>query len=143
MNRTKFNVSKDTSTRTYNDVVFDSVLEMKYYRDVLCPLEKSGDVVEIEMQKPYELQPKFIHDNKLVRPINYVADFFVKYKDGHEEVIDTKGYPDQKALVKRKMFWYHYPDITYKWVCYSKIDGGWCDYEYVKKRRAERQRNKK
>lgn len=143
MNRTKFNVSKDITTRSYNGIVFDSILEMKYYRDVLCPLEKSGDVVHIEMQKPYELQPKFIHDNKTVQAIKYIADFFVKYKDGHEEVIDTKGYPDQKALIKRKLFWFNYPNILYKWICYSKIDGGWCDYEYVKKKRAERKRNKK
>lgn len=55
--RTKFNVDKDTSQRTYNDIVFDSIMEMKYYRDVLCPLMESGDVVNVELQKPYELQP--------------------------------------------------------------------------------------
>ena len=98
--KTKFNVDKDTSKRTYDGIVFDSVLEMKYYRDVLCPLVKSGDVVKYELQKPYELQPKFIHDNKTVQPIKYVADFFIVYKDGHEEVIDTKGCPDSVAIIK-------------------------------------------
>ena len=68
MGRTKFNVDKDTEKRTYDGIVFDSILEMKYYRDVLCPLVKSGDVVNYELQKPYELQPKFIHDNKTVQP---------------------------------------------------------------------------
>lgn len=138
----KFNVDSDTTQRTYNGIVFDSVLEMRYYRDVLCPLEKSGDVVYCELQKPYELQPKFVHDQKTVQPIKYVADFFVRYRDGHEEVIDTKGCPDQTAFLKRKLFWYKYPDVTYRWICYSKIDGGWCDYEFVKKQRAERKRNK-
>lgn len=142
LNRTKFNVDKDASSRTYNGIVFDSVLEMKYYRDVLCPLEKSGDVVKIEMQKPYELQPKFIHDNKTVRSITYVADFFVKYKDGHEEIIDTKGYPDQKALIKRKMFWYHYPDISYKWTTWIKKFGGWIDYEEYKRLKREEKKSK-
>ena len=59
-NRTKFNVTKDINKRTYDGIIFDSVLEMRYYRDVLCPLVKSGDVVHYELQKPYELQPKFI-----------------------------------------------------------------------------------
>lgn len=116
---------------------------MKYYRDVVCPLEESGDVVYCELQKPYELQPKFEHDNKTVKSITYVADFFIRYKDGHEEVIDTKGCPDQTAILKRKMFWYVYPDVTYRWVSFSKRDGGWIDYDVLKKKRAARKREKK
>ena len=89
--RSKFNVDKNTSKRTYNNITFDSILEMKYYRDVLCPLVESGDVVDYELQKPYELQPKFKHDGKTVQPIKYVADFFIVYKDGHEEVMLDKS----------------------------------------------------
>ena len=77
MNRTKFNVDKDISKRTYDGITFDSVLEMKYYRDVLCPLVESGDVVDYKLQKPYELQPKFMHDGKNVQPIKYVDAFFI------------------------------------------------------------------
>ena len=145
ISRTKFNVDKDVSKRTYDGIVFDSIMEMKYYRDVLCPLVESGDVVGFELQKPYELQPKFVHDNKNVNPITYVADFFIKYKDGSEVVVDTKGCPDSVSKLKRKMFWYHYPTVDYRWICYSLIDGGWCDYDYVKKQRAKRKkiRNKK
>ena len=140
INTSKFNVSDDKSKRTHNGILFDSVLEMKYYRDVLCPLEKSGDIVYCELQKVYELQPKFIHDNKTVQPVKYVADFFVRYKDGSEEVIDTKGYPDQVALLKRKLFWFIYPDINYIWICYVKKFGGWVDYDkYKKLKRAEKQ----
>lgn len=139
----KFNVDKDTQKRTYDNIVFDSVVEMKYYRDVVCPLVESGDIVYYELQKPYELQPEFIHDNKKVKAITYVADFYVEYRDGSSYVIDVKGCPDSVALLKRKLFWYVYPNINYRWVCYSKIDGGWCEYEYVKKKRAERKRDKK
>lgn len=147
MSRSKFNIDKNTEKRTCDGIVFDSIMEMKYYRDVLCPLVESGDVVTYELQKPYELQPKFTHDKKTVQPIRYVADFFIVYKDGHEEVIDTKGCPDSVSKIKRKMFWYLYPDITYKWICYSKIDGneennGWCDYEYVKEQRKKRKKDK-
>ena len=131
------------SNRTYDGIVFDSILEMKYYRDVLCPLVESGDVVRFELQKPYELQPKFKHDDKNVHPITYVADFFIVYKDGTEVVIDTKGCPDSVANIKRKLFWYKFPDVDYRWVTYSGIDGGWCSYEYVKKQRAIRRKAKR
>lgn len=139
---TKFNVSKDTSCREYDGIVFDSVIEMKYYRDVVLPLKEDGTIKRFELQKPYELQPRFKRDGKTVRPIMYVADFYIEYADGHIEVIDTKGCPDSVAEMKRKMFWYHYPDLIYRWLCFSRIDGGWCDYEVVKKNRAQRKKEK-
>ena len=140
MGRSKFNVSSDKTKRTYNDIVFDSELEMKYYRDVLLPQVSNGEVVDYELQKVYELQPSFKYEGKTVRAINYVADFFIIYKDGHEEVVDTKGMPDSVATIKKKMFTYKYPEISYKWIAYSKIDGGWCEYDYIKKQRALRKR---
>ena len=143
MEQSKFNINKDIQKRTYKGIVFDSILEMKYYRDVICPLEESGDIVFCELQKPYELQTKFVHDNKTVQPIKYVADFFVRYKDGREEVIDTKGYPDQTALLKRKLFWFRYPDVNYKWITYAKKFGGWIDYEEYKHLRREEKKKQK
>ena len=123
-------------------------MEMRYYRDVILPQVGSGKIKKYERQKPYILQPKFRNGNNVVRPIVYVADFYIEYADGRVEVIDTKGCPDSVAKIKRKMFWYQYPDITYRWICYSKIDGteengGWCDYEYVRMRRKERRAAKK
>ena len=143
MKRSKFNVDKDKAKRTCNGIVFDSELEMKYYCDVVLPGVESGRIKYYELQKPYELQPKFVHDGKIVQPIKYVADFYIEYADGSSEVIDTKGIPDSTAIVKRKMFWYVYPDIKYIWITWSKIDGGWCDYEYVKQQRNLRKKNKK
>ena len=72
---------------------------MKYYRDVVCPKKESGDIVCCELQKPYELQPSFTHDEFKFQPRKYVADFFIVYKDGREEVSDTKGYADTTATV--------------------------------------------
>lgn len=141
LTRTKFNVDKDKEKRTHDGIVFDSVLEMRYYRDILCPLVESGDVVNYELQKPYELQPKFVHDGKTVHPVTYVADFYMVFKDGSQKVVDTKGYPDSVALLKRKLFWYHYPEVDYCWMCYTKIDG-WCTYEVMKKKRAQRKKEK-
>ncbi len=140
--RTKFNVNKDKEKRTYNNIVFDSTLEMRYYRDVILPKMESGDVVDCKLQVPYQLQEKFKHDNKTVLPIIYVADFVVTYKNGHITVIDTKGMPDSVALLKRKLFWYKYPDVDYQWISYSKCDGGFVSYEIVKQGRKQRKKDK-
>lgn len=90
-----------------------------------------------ELQKQYVLQPKFHNGIKTVQPIVYVADFYIEYADGHSEVIDTKGCPDSVAKIKRKMFWYHFPDTQYKWITYVKKYGGWIEYEYAEKCRKE------
>ena len=140
--RSKFNVDKDVSKRTFDGIVFDSVMEMKYYRDVLCPKVESGEITMVQLQMPYELQPKFIHNGKSVQPIKYIADFYVVYADGREEVIDTKGMPDSVALIKRKMFWFVYPEVDYKWITYVKKFGGWLDYETVKQLRKEEKKKK-
>jgi hypothetical protein len=142
INRSKFNVDKDKSKRSYNGIVFDSVLEMKYYRDVILPSVENGDITHYELQKSYELQPKFHKNNKTVKAITYIADFYVEYSDGTSKVIDIKGMPDNVAKLKRKLFWYKYPDIDYVWITYSKCDGGWIEYETLKKLRQLRKKVK-
>lgn len=142
MDRTKFNINKDKSKRTCDNIVFDSCLEMKYYRDVILPQVRSGNIVAYELQKPYELQPKFAYEGRVIQPIKYVADFFIQYVDGTQEVIDTKGCPDSVAKIKRKMFTFIYPDITYKWVSYVKKYGGWMLYDDLNKIRKENKKQK-
>lgn len=143
MDRTKFNVDKDKEARTCDGVTFDSKLEMRYYRDVLCPKVESGEVVHYELQKEYELQPGFKRNGKVVRPITYVADFYIEYADGHVEVVDTKGCPDNLAKMKRKMFWFVYPDVEYLWIVYIKKFGGWLEYDEANRLRKEEKRMKK
>ena len=142
MERTKFNVDKDKQKRTCDGIVFDSQLEMRYYRDVLCPGVESGAITHYELQKKYELQPKFSRNGKTVLPITYVADFYIEYSDGRCEVIDTKGCPDSLAKLKRKLFWYHYPTIEYHWITYVKKWGGWLEYEKVQSLRKEAKTDK-
>lgn len=143
MEKSKYNVDADKSKRSYDGIVFDSIMEMKYYRDVLRPKMESGEIICYELQKAYELQPEFIHNGKKVLPITYIADFYIKYSDGREVVIDIKGCPDQKAIIKKKMFLYHYPHLQYQWLTYVKKYGGWCDYNDVKrKRRLEKLKKK-
>ena len=141
--RTKYNVGSDLSKRTFDGIVFDSCMEMKYYRDVVLPLSRSGEILEYELQKPFVLQPKFHNGKKTVQPIVYVADFYIKYKDGRIEVIDTKGCADSAAKMKRKMFWYHYPNMMYRWITYVIKFGGWVDYDEVNRlRRIEKKKSK-
>lgn len=106
---------------------------MKFYRDYVCPKYESGEITDYQLQVKYELQPKFTHEGKTIQAINYVADFVLTYSDGKTEVIDTKGFPDSTALLKRKIFWYKYPDVDYKWVTYVKKYGGWIEYDEYKK----------
>lgn len=142
MARSKYNVSSNKDKRTYSGIVFDSELEMKYYKEIVLPKFESGEIINYELQKEYILQEKFEHRGKKVQAIKYVADFYIVYKDGHEELIDTKGMPDAVATLKRKMMWYLYPTIEYHWYAYSKIDGGWIEYDELKKARALRKKTK-
>ena len=135
--RSKFNVSTDKNNRTFNGIIFDSALEMKFYRDYVCPKYENGEIKEYQLQVKYELQPKFVHEGKTVQAINYVADFVLTYSDGTVEVIDTKGFPDSTALLKRKLFWYKYPEVSYKWITYVKKYGGWIEYDEYKKLKRE------
>lgn len=143
MERSKYNVDKDTEKRTCNGVVFDSVLEMRYYRDIILPGVESGNVKKYELQKKYVLIDGFQRNGKRVLPITYVADFYVEYADGHIQVVDIKGMPDTTAKLKRKLFWYVYPDIDYVWITYVKKYGGWGLYDdFAKRRRDEKRENK-
>ena len=145
--KSKYNTG-DITKRTYNGVIYDSALEIKYLREVIEPGMAAGDIAYWERQKKYILQDGFTYRGKRVLPITYVADFYVVFADGREQVVDTKGCADPKALIKRKMFWFRYPDIDYLWAAYSRIDGGWMDYDAVQhnrsiRRKAEKENSKK
>ena len=142
MSRSKFNVSGDKSSRTCNGIVFDSAVEMRYYAEVVLPGVEDGSISAYELQKSFELQPKFKHGDTTVRPILYVADFYIEYTDGRKEVIDIKGFPDSVAKLKRKLFWYIYPEITYKWLSYVKKYDGWIEYDERVKRQRELKKQK-
>lgn len=141
--RSKYNVSKDASSRTYDGVVYDSAMEMKFYRDVAKPMLDSGELVSCERQVLFVLQEPFTYNGKKIREIAYVADFVLKYADGKETVVDVKGMADSVALLKRKLFWYKYPNVHYVWMCYSAKDGGWVTYEEVAERRRNDKKSKK
>ena len=74
----------------------------------------AGEVIDFERQVTFELQPKFRHSGKTERAIKYIADFFIKYKDGRTVVVDTKGFKTKEYLLKRKMLLYKYPGILFE-----------------------------
>lgn len=140
----KYNVSRNTVNRTYDGIVYDSAVEMKFMRDYIVPKLESGELIKAERQVKYELQPSYRHDGKLVRAINYVADFVITYADNHEVVIDIKGMADAQAKLKRKMFWYRFPDVDFQWIVYAKKFGGWIEYDKCNAlRRIEKKRKQK
>lgn len=140
--RSKFNVSVYKPRRSYGGIIFDSEMEMQYYAKVLLPAINRGEIVYCERQKVYVLQPRFQYKGKSIQPIEYKADFYIELKDGTSRVIDVKGYADPVAKIKRKMFWYIYPEIEYLWIGYSCIDGGWVSYEKIQKGRKLRKKLK-
>jgi len=143
MTRSKYNVSSEKDQRMCDDIVFDSQVEMRFYRDFVIPKFNNGEITHYELQKPYVLQPPFSHNGSKIKPITYVADFYIEWADGSSEVIDIKGFPDSVSKIKRKMMWYMYPDVKFNWYTYSKIDGGFCTYEYVSQQRKIRKRKRK
>lgn len=89
--------------------VFDSFAESKFYEHLKIK-QKNGDVLSFEMQKVFEIQPKYRHpkNNKMVRAIKYIPDFVIEYKNGDKEVVDVKGFQTDVFKMKMKMFMYKY-----------------------------------
>ena len=95
-------------------IKFASKKEAEYYEKLLI-LKQAGEVVDIKLQPEFELQEGYIKDGAKIRPIKYIADFLVVYKDGHIEIIDTKGHRKDKVyLLKKKLFHYKFKSLTIK-----------------------------
>jgi hypothetical protein len=98
----------------FDGIKFASKKEAEYYKNLLL-LKQAGEVVDIKLQPEFELQEGYIKDSVKIHPIKYIADFLVVYKDGHIEIIDTKGYRKDKVyLLKKKLFHYKFKGLTIK-----------------------------
>ena len=140
--RTKYNVNKDASKRTYEGVEYASEVEMTFYRDWILPRIKSGEIIKCDRQVKYVLQPAFEVQGKKYREICFVSDFDITYADGRFEVIDVKGMIKPMDNLHKKMFLYHYPTLNLVWIGKSKIDGGYVPIEVINKGRKERKKAK-
>ena len=95
-------------------IKFASKKEAEYYKNLLL-LKQAGEVIDIKLQPEFELQEEYVKDGVKIRPIKYIADFLVVYKDEHIEIIDTKGYRKDKVyLLKKKLFHYKFKGLTIK-----------------------------
>ena len=124
---------------TVDCIRFDSKHEALYY-ELLKEKKAAGLILNFELQPQYELQPSFKRDGKTVRAITYTADFLVYHLDGTEEAVDIKslGTATQQGLLRRKMFWFKYPEQKLTWLCRNIKHGdenGWIEYDELKKAR--------
>ncbi|MGY4559450.1 DUF1064 domain-containing protein [Bacillus thuringiensis] len=90
-------------------IEFDSKTEAEYY----LVLKSDSEVVEIELQPQYMLLEGFYittrgGKRKKRRDWKFTADFLVTYKDGTQEVIDVKGYANDRFPYFKKMFEHRY-----------------------------------
>lgn len=101
---------------TLDGVTFDSQAEANYYAQLKL-LERAGEVKDIILQPRFTLLDSFKKNGKKYRGIEYVADFWVTYKDGRREIIDVKGAKTTRTeayLIKKKLFESKYPELTIK-----------------------------
>jgi len=145
--RGKYNIDNSSSgkkKRTFNGDLFDSLTELHYLKEVILPLIETGEVVSYERQIPYILQEGFVNfEGKKILPIKYIADYVVTYSDGHVEVIDVKGNPDQTSRIKRKLYQKRYPDTIYYWMVRNLSRGGWQRYEELEQKKKLEKKAKK
>lgn len=90
----------------YNNLTFDSGLELYFYK----LLEKENLLADLKMQEPFEIQPSFKWQNKTIRKMEYVSDFYLTEK---KIVIETKGLLEEKAKIKHKLFKFKFPDHNF------------------------------
>ena len=104
-----------------DEIKFDSQLEARRYIELKL-LERTKEIKDLRMQVTFELQPTYKKKNKVIRAINYVADFvYYDVKKGKTIVEDTKGYKTEIYKLKKKMFEYKYPDLEIKEVKRNEV----------------------
>lgn len=131
--RSKFGAEKVTVC----GVTFDSKAEAEYYLVLLAKVQ-SGEILSISLQPRYTLQERFTKNGRIIRPIEYVADFEVVHPDGTVEAIDVKGHETPDFKLKRKLFDCRYAHITLTRMRKVQKFGGWITHEeWVRKKRQE------
>lgn len=82
---------------TVNGIDFASKLEL--YAFNLFKAVK----IDFEFQKVIELQPRFIYNGRVIRPITIIVDFFLP---AYNIICDTKGFANDVSPVKYKLLKY-------------------------------------
>lgn len=100
---------------TVDGLKFDSQAEARRYNELKLLLA-AGEITELQLQVPYELQPSFKYKGKTIRALKYVADFVYKDKAGVTHIEDVKGMRTKEYEIKRKLMLYRGYEI-------EEIDG--------------------
>lgn len=124
-----------------NGLTFDSVMEGRYYAYLLT-LKRNGTIKKIETQVKYTLLEGFTHKltQKKIRPIVYISDFVITYRDNTQEVIDVKGKKTPEFKIKEKLFYSKYPDINFLCVQYDEKAKEWRNLDDIAKEKRARKR---
>lgn len=123
-------------------IVFDSILEAKYYRDELLP-ELGRSIRDIQLQPKFVLTEGFEKFGVKHKPMTYSPDFLVTYLDGRQRCIDTKGHQDERFKVKRKVFDDKFRSLELVVIKHVVKFGGWITVEeYAEKKREEAKQQK-
>ena len=142
MKKPKYNTStKKKDKPVYNGISFDSKDEMLYYQFLESEVEKKR-ISSFDHQVKMVLIDRYQIFMRKVRSAEIVIDFRVFLSDGSVIYQDVKGFPSEKAKLQRKIFEWRY-GVPLQWISYSKMDGGFLDYDELKKRRAKRKREGK
>lgn len=106
--------SKYHNKKTVVDgIMFDSRKEANRYGELKI-LEKLNQIKRLELQPRFLLQKEFNYKGKMIRKIEYVADFqYVDNKTFETIVEDVKGMKTDVYKLKKKMLLYKY-DIIFK-----------------------------
>ncbi len=102
----------------FDGILFDSKKECNRYCELKL-LERAKIISELELQKNFELQPKYKNNNgENIRAINYICDFFYYDNEKKQYIVeDVKSIATKKDKVyvlKKKIFEYKYPNLTIK-----------------------------
>lgn len=95
----------------YNGITFDSIKEKNRYIELKL-MERAGLIKDLKLQYEFELQPAFTLNNKKIRKISYISDFY--YFDNElndyfvEDVKSEITKKDKTYCLKKKMFEYRY-----------------------------------
>lgn len=100
----KYHVAPKEKRMAYGRV-FDSKVEMEMYL-ILKAMEVEGSVSDVQLQRTFLLQEKYITANKKkVSSISYVCDFYFYDKvQRRYRVVDCKGMKTDAFRLKEKLF---------------------------------------
>jgi len=94
-----------------DNITFDSALEGRRY-SFLKMMERAGEITGLKLQPKYLLQESYLHKQKRIREISYIADFEYTY-NGKRITEDCKGIKTEIYKMKLKMFQFRYPHINF------------------------------